>query len=83
MGCDVEPRWGSRVTGAVIPGCDTQHHRINPEGVAQLGTKRVSIGGWHCSGTVRVAFAFLKHRGTEDTEKRLAPTQSLCELCAL
>jgi hypothetical protein len=47
MGCDVEPRWGSRVTGAVIPGCDTQHHRINPEGVAQLGTKRVSIGGWH------------------------------------
>jgi hypothetical protein len=29
-------------------------------------------------GTV---LAFLKHRDTEDTEKRLAPTQFLCELC--
>ena len=33
---------------------------------------------------VRETLAFLKHRETpEDTEKRLTPTQFLCELCVL
>jgi hypothetical protein len=33
--------------------------------------------------TVRETLAFLKHRDTEDTEKRLTPTKFLCELCEL
>jgi hypothetical protein len=62
------------ITASTLKGL----HSLEQKGCQSVGgTVRVAVGG-----TVRVAFNFLKHRGTEDTEKRLAPTQSLCELCA-